>query len=142
MSFLSDGAFGAKAVQIGRVHGATSLTSSPQDTLGFSKAIIEVHFGAVADTATVVINVATSATQGGSYTDVTGFTYTVVAASDDNTSKIIGEVSLTGVDRWLQAEAAIGGSGNVTAVVSALLTGAKYTPDQAPLISTGPTPAT
>lgn len=141
MSFLSDGAHGAKAVQIGRAHAATALTASAVDTLGFSKAVIVASFGALADSATVVLNVATSATEGGSYTDVAGFTYTVVTTADDNTTLIIGEVSLPGVDRWLRAEAAIGGSGNVTIIVDAILTGAKYTPGNAPLISGGPTPA-
>lgn len=141
MSFIKDGAFGAKAARLGQVLVGTSLTSVAADTLGFSHAVIVASFGVLTDTATMVINVASSATSGGSYVDVPGFTYTIDAAADDNTDVIIGVVSLSGVERFLRAEAVIAGTGNVTGILTAYLTGAKYTPEMAPRVEVGPTPA-
>jgi len=140
MSFTNAG-FGTKAVMIGRANVATALTSVPADRLGFDDALIVLSHGAVADTRTVTVNIQSSATSGGSYTTITGASHVVAPAEDDLLASIVFHVDLRGAQRFIQATATVGGTGDFTTHVIAVLQSAKYTPDSAPVLVTVPTPA-
>jgi hypothetical protein len=83
------------------------------DALGYEYALVVMHFGALNDSADLLIKVQDDPASGGGYTDITGATYSAVENADDNTVKV-GLVRLHGKRRYLRV---VSTAGNVNACV-------------------------
>lgn len=104
----------------------TTQTSAAIDTRGFDYALLMVNLGVLDTTATLVIKVQECDTSGGTYTDITGATFTVDVDADDSTVAI-GQIRLHGRERYFKVVGTYGGSASVAYSASVLLMGAQYT---------------
>lgn len=104
----------------------TAQSGAAIDTLGFEYALVVLHFGALTDTANLVLKVQDSpTTTSGDFVDITGASYTVIENADDNSVKA-GLVRLHGKRRYIRAVSTVGNTDACVYSVSVILFSMDY----------------
>ena len=102
-----------------------SITGNEIDTLGFRWLYVTVQTGTIAATADGTINVQSATSSGGSFSTISGATFTV-AATDDNTV-LHGVIDTHQADRYIKLDGTSGTGGASDIAVAGVLYGCSNT---------------
>ena len=95
-----------------------AVTGVEIDTKGYRWGIVVIELGAVGATASGALTVQEGNTSGGSFTNITGAAFTVLATADNST--LVGVIDLHRFGRYMQI-AGTGGTGGSTVMSASMI---------------------